>query len=228
VTEQVIDRSGCPAGPGGEHGTLQAYYRDSRSPLPHCRCADAREASRLYRKRLRHGRDDVRGKVSPLGSRRRIAALNAIGWRYRDLVAHSSLGLGHLTRIATGKHRVILRATHDEIARLFDELQHTAGPSAETRKRARARGLVDPAGWDGIDIDDPAAVPDTIPYTVKPVRSRAIDLDRVEELRGWGLDLEFIARELGVKPVSIRQAVWLQRVRNEKETDEELELVSPA
>lgn len=218
---ETIDRSGCPAGPDGEHGTRTSYYRYVQA----CRCPDAREAVRIYRKRLRYGVADARRKMPVIGAQRRLQALHAIGWRIPDFVERGIGERAHVAEILAGKRTVLLRETHEKIARMFDELQHTAGPSERVRRLARRRGLVDPAGWDGIDIDDPAAVPDV----VTPTRSRAIDLDRVEELRGWGLDLEFIARELGVKPVSIRQAVWLQRVRNEKESTrdlhEELELV---
>jgi hypothetical protein len=103
-------------------------------------------------------RPDPNGLVPAIGSRRRIRALLAIGWRHSDMTAR--LTVAHRTGVIA--HQAgdwVTKATHDAIAALYDELSMTPGPSDLTRQRAAAAGYAPPLAWDDDTIDDPAAQP---------------------------------------------------------------------
>lgn len=144
------DRSGCPA---DRHGTWSAYSKYG------CRCADAREASRLYRKRLHYGVLPP-SKIDATGTKRRICALQALGWPASDLAAR--LGRApHRSSFSTMLTRDRCTTTFAaRVAALYDELSMTPGPSRSTRLRAESKGWVPPLAWEAANIDDPAAEPD--------------------------------------------------------------------
>lgn len=136
-----IDRSQCK---GTRHGTRQAYLKSN------CRCEDARRATTSYRKRLAAGLQPS-GVVSVIPSRRRLQALQAIGWRLRvDLQPRLGVGV-NLERT------MITRTLAKKIADLYDDLQGRPGPSDRARVLSRARGYVPPLAWE--DIDDLDEVP---------------------------------------------------------------------
>jgi hypothetical protein len=142
-----IDRSGCPA---PRHGSAHDYTGKAG-----CRCPDARDAARVYRKRLREGRLPA-ALIDPTGSRRRIQALQAIGWPKREL----GIRLGwqtdrRLDDVITAS-RIFYRHA-EAIAELYRQLCTEPGPSSKVRAMARAAGYPQPLDWDA--IDDPAAQP---------------------------------------------------------------------
>lgn len=143
-----------------------------RPPPPHgdrrryaywcCRCTRCREANRVYSKRWREKRAEPLF-MPPTGTVRRLQALVAYGWTYRQLAAR--LGtvdswVSQLVRVDT-RSKGILRRTADGVRVLFDEL--TALPPPTGRGAAYARtvaaryGWVSPWAWD--DIDDPTEEP---------------------------------------------------------------------
>lgn len=134
------------------HGTPTAYRDD------HCRCPEARTAIALekaaYRKRLY-----LQGKslIDRTGTLRRVQALMAMGWACRDIAAR--IGYARPDDLLR-PGRPILRETAERVARLYEELCMTPGPSVRARAIAARRGYAPPLAWDDDTIDDPNALPD--------------------------------------------------------------------
>jgi hypothetical protein len=197
----------CPA---PRHGTALAYQVDR------CRCPEAREAQRLYRKRCRTGRQPA-GRVDATGTARRLQALAAIGWPATELASR----LGYTprqarTRIADLRHPTgrAYRTTAEAVARLYNELSGTPGPSSSARIRAHRAGWAPPLLWDGINIDDPAARPavdEPAPTPAQP--AKVVDLDEITYLN---LTVEEAAVLYRVDAESIRQARRRQARRVER------------
>lgn len=200
MTPRTIDRAGCSA---RRHGTAVAYdaYK--------CRCPDARDAHRVYRKRIRHGRITP-GPVSTIGSSRRLQALAAIGWTLDELVPHCGLTRDTLRRIRSRAQTQMYRSTAARIRELYEELSGTVGPSQIARDRARAAGWAPPLAWDDDTIDDP----DAVPHIDEPTERRSKSAILVEDAR-WllsqGESLELIADRFRVKPETLID--YLRRAR---------------
>jgi hypothetical protein len=180
-----IDRSGCPA---PRHGSAHDYTGKAG-----CRCPDARDAARVYRKRLREGRLPA-ALIDPTGSRRRIQALQAIGWPMSELVRllgrPGSNALSHLNANPQCRRSHAIRITV-----LYERLRRTPGPSYSAALRAQKQGFAPPSAWDGRHINDPNVVPDTVDavaaITVDPTGSRR----RIQALQAIG----WPKRELGIR-----------------------------
>ncbi|WP_018685430.1 helix-turn-helix domain-containing protein [Actinokineospora enzanensis] len=160
-----VDRSACVA---KRHGDEVAYQGHG------CRCEDAREANRLYRKRLRENRSLPR-LVDATGTRRRIQALMVLGWSLAALTARLGLARTNysLKRILDQQH--VRRTTAERVSALYDELWGCPGPSDQVREVALAAGYCSALAWDDETIDDPTARP---VLTGTRVRSRD-DVDEV-------------------------------------------------
>lgn len=137
----------CPA---RHHTTPVAYSRER------CTCPAAREAYRLYRKRLRENRQ-LPALVPAVGTARRLQALVAFGYTWLALENRLGLSRRSLRCIAVGTNSRVLRSTAENIALLFEELSATPGPSSYARKIAARHGWVPPLAWDS--IDDPGELP---------------------------------------------------------------------
>jgi hypothetical protein len=130
------------------HDTMSAYRQG-------CRCPDAREAWRLYKKRRTEGRQEPL-VVSGLGTARRLQALAALGWPLVDLAVelgcHKSM-VGHLQ---TRRYAKVLKSTADRVDVVFRRLSMKVGPSDKARRRAQRNGWSPPLAWND-DIDNPRA-----------------------------------------------------------------------
>lgn len=142
----VEPRDGCVA---PSHDSVSAYFR-------HCRCDGARVAYGRYRKRKRLGRQPA-AVVDATGVHRRIEALAAMGWTLQ----HVAERIGVCRKVVCGWHvnATVYRSTRDRVQAAYNELAMTPGPSKATRALAVRRGFAPPLAWEGVDIDDPAAVP---------------------------------------------------------------------
>lgn len=93
--------------------------------------------------------------VPAIGTRRRIRALLAIGWRHSDITAAAG------RQSANSLHqqgRWVTKSLHDDFARAYRELSGKPGPSEASRRRASKLGYLGPLDWDDIDHDpDPLA-----------------------------------------------------------------------
>lgn len=195
MSTPTIDRTACSA---ARHGTALAYMVDR------CRCPDARDAVRIYRKRLRENRH-VSDRVDATGTARRLQALAAIGWPSDELGRRLGCTDVAIQQWRRRRYPVVYRRNARRVAALYDRLSATPGPSSVTRARAARSGWVPPLLWEGIDIDDPAAAPVVDEPT--PIRPRGrVDLDEVEHLEWCGLSRHEIAERLAVQPESIERA----------------------
>lgn len=99
--------------------------------------------------------------VSLIGSRRRLHALMALGWPYRELAERIGLRSETVLDISTGKTMSVRAQTADTIRRAYDDLWDQPGPSTRTRSWAKRNGYALPLAWDDDSIDDPEAQPHT-------------------------------------------------------------------
>lgn len=180
------------------HGTYSAYHQG-------CRCPAAREAHRLYYKRLREGRQPA-AYLDVTGTRRRLEALAAIGWPTTVVAEHLQLAWRQVYSWRTTACTRIHRRHAAAVTAVYDQLCATPGPSDRTRRRARTVGLAPPLAWDDHTIDDPTATPDT----GRRPRSRVDDAD-VTHLSRFGLTRDQIADRLGVTPDSLRDILARRR-----------------
>lgn len=95
--------------------------------------------------------------LDPTGTRRRVEALNFLGWPRRALEARMGMGVCALSKILR-EGRVTSR-TARLVSDLYDELNAQQGPNRRVADEAKAAGYQPPAAWDYCDIDDPKAKP---------------------------------------------------------------------
>lgn len=143
----TIDRSACTA---GRHGDRSAYDWWG------CRCPDGREAHRLYRKRLRHGRQPP-AHIPAAGTARRLQGLVALGYSWRELAAHLGVSNRRTADIGMNPDGVVHRDTAARVSVIFERLSGTPGTSKYALKVAARYGFMPPLAWD--DIDNPHEVP---------------------------------------------------------------------
>lgn len=196
------------------HGTLSAYQRHR------CRCPEAREAWRLYGKRARQGRPEVR-RVPALGTVRRIQALWAIGHTSTAIGAVIGRTAAHVTTTVKDRTWVSPR-TAAAYREAYDRLSMLPGTSDRNRSQARTKGWAPPLAWDEGTIDDPAAKPRrgakrratvdhaavelTITGTARAATTRADRRAVVERMTAAGASAALIAERLGVKPEAVERA----------------------
>lgn len=97
--------------------------------------------------------------VDATGSRRRLQALAAIGWPYREIA--DRLGADHkgLQNVQSGLTLRVRHQTAEAVRALYDELWDQPGPSSRAAAIARGKGWAVPVAWDDDEIDDPQATP---------------------------------------------------------------------
>lgn len=145
--------------------------------------------------------------VPAVGTRRRIRALLALGWRHADIAAH---GLPHSGVVLAQAGQWVTRATHDRACAAYTALSMTPGPSARTRSRASTLGYPPPAAWDDEDLDDPHAHPGPWRTPAEQGKRRQVHADDVEWLLDAGGTWESIAARLTVERKSIDKALRRQ------------------
>lgn len=155
------------------------------------------------------------GRAEPFvpntGTRRRIQALIALGWRHSDM--HERCGI--TTHVALHqKGNWVTRTTHDAIRSLYADLCMTPGPSTASRGRAARLGYAPPLAWDDIDHDPAPNTPDPGPERdidqVAIARRLAGDTtirlnraEKAEALTQWrasGRPLSAFERTTGINP----------------------------
>ena len=106
-------------------------------------------------------------RVDATGTRRRLQALQAVGWSAELLAAQLGRRPNSLHRSMTG--RLVTAGTAQEVATLYEQLWHIRPPRMTDEQRAAAdaaqahaaaQGWLPPLAWDDIDSDPtpPAAV----------------------------------------------------------------------
>ena len=192
------------------HGTYAGHVEHSLTKTP--MCDDCRTAGTRYMKKRRMRIENGEQlTVDPIGARRRIQALMALGWTGTDIahicgwVDRSSV-LQILRPQDRGRGtgtRGILRKTDDVIKAAYDQLSMTVPEITSARSRvrnmARSNGYAPPLAWD--DIDDPDAQPDLgTPARMHAGRpmTRDAQVEDAEWLADDGQNLTYVCARLGV------------------------------
>lgn len=156
--------------------------------------------------------------VDITGSRRRIEALQTLGWSMNEL----SQMLGYektylrtmLNHTRAGK---VQRPTAAKIADLYERLcmtpaldpaERPRGWNASrdrTKREAARRGFVPPLAWEGIDIDDPTATPHGAGYERTNYTREELAAEW-DHLRSAGVSIHTAASQLGVTVGAIEKA----------------------
>lgn len=141
---------------------------------------------------------DGGGLVPALGSQRRIRALMAIGWT--QIRIGEEMGWPQHKVSIVLRRKTVWASTAAEIARVYERLHMTPGPSEVIRHRARVWGFPPPLAWD--DIDNPLEKPN------KGKRVTVTAIERVAELHQLGItDVNEIAERLGIQPDSVKRTL---------------------
>ncbi len=141
------------------HGTNAGYVahrRANENACEPCRAAHSRVTLQwrydeyLNRPRL----------VASIGTRRRVQALQCLGWSQRMIAAEVGISSQQALRVLLESDRVRV-VTHERISAAYERLCMTRPEpsSASTRARlsAQSRGYAPPLAWD--DIDNPDETP---------------------------------------------------------------------
>lgn len=147
------------------HGDTKGYAAGCRKPC-------CQRASYLYGTRYRRDASlGIRREISNVGFRRRVQALNALGWSQGQIAER----LGFTQQALTDKMRngdLVNIRVHEAMVKVFDELSMTlptgrASDISRVRNIAKRNGWPKPLEWD--DIDNP----DAKPWTDIRMRNRA-------------------------------------------------------
>lgn len=186
-----------------EHGTYAGYVAERKTGGTAAVCDACRRAERQYQARRKRAQAYGRPlKVPSLGSVRRIQALMANGWTGTYLA--DRLGMRRTNLPTHTRYPTIRSAAAQQIAALYDELRLQGGPSARTLARAELYGFLPPECWEGVDIDDPDALP-IFPELDEPADD---DIDDVAVLRAVDGD-----RSVSLNPAERREAVRVLHAR---------------
>ncbi|MGV9278143.1 hypothetical protein [Streptomyces griseosporeus] len=104
--------------------------------------------------------------ISPLGTRRRVQALVAVGWPQQYLAAYLGMRPNNFGQMLTRDHVLVRRAL--QVRAMYEELWnadpagHGATPAgiARARRYAADRRWAPVGAWDDEQLDDPEAFPD--------------------------------------------------------------------
>lgn len=96
-----------------------------------------------------------RAATDATGTRRRLEALNWMGWNNEQVSAEA--GLRSLSKILY-RNRVSL-GTAVAVKEAYERLSDRQGASRRAAVVARGRGYAPPMAWDGLDMDDPKVKP---------------------------------------------------------------------
>ncbi len=136
------------------HGTYAGYKAHGRGKDA---CDPCRTAAAEYERRRSY--DGVLGRtrlVSSTGFRRRLEALQAIGWRVEDIAREMGVFQQNVWRAARRNDRISYRF-HAEMVELYERLCMTVPDDAyadRRRKLAKNKGFAPPLAWDDIDNDE--------------------------------------------------------------------------
>jgi hypothetical protein len=104
--------------------------------------------------------------ITPLGTRRRVHALVAMGWPQQYLAEHLGMQPGNFGSMLNRPNVLVrralaVRAMYDALWNV-DPAEHGATPTgiARARRHAAANGWAPVGAWDDDTIDDPEAFPD--------------------------------------------------------------------
>lgn len=199
------------------HGTARGYSAHRRAGVEPCDAC--RRAAADYERRRHYDSHLGRPRLIPVtGTRRRIRALQRMGWS-ADLIAQR---LGHQARQPRDSIRNMLyeatyvtRSMAERVARVYDELCMTPGPSNITARRAERKGWAPPLAWN--DIDDPDEAPNLgeperrLSQQEQWAKVAAERLEDIEHVAAGGVSAEEIAQRVGLTLDSLQKFLERQR-----------------
>ncbi len=109
---------------------------------------------------MRYEHDRIMGRarrIAPLGTQRRLHALSALGWTWKDIAAEVGTSRSNVEKWANDDRLFVYASTAAGVAEVYDRLCMTPRDGwvgERTRKAARAKGYVPPLAWDDIDADE--------------------------------------------------------------------------
>ena len=131
------------------HGTTAGHSAGCRLTC----CREARNTDERNRRKRRQVLGIVRS-IDNTGTVRRIQALWAIGWRSSDIARACGWSTPQaVTEIVATRHSTYI-STAETVARAYEEMAMTPGPSAKNRRDAARKGWAPPLAWDDIDHDE--------------------------------------------------------------------------
>lgn len=96
------------------------------------------------------------------GTVRRLEGLQAAGWSLTELGREMGVGATSISCFLRTPSERVTRQFADRVAYTYDRCWHRTPPGRyvlRVTRHATRHGYVEPWRWDGVDIDDPAAVP---------------------------------------------------------------------
>jgi hypothetical protein len=159
--------------------------------------------------------EDVRPpRVDATGTKRRIRALNLIGWPttiISERIGREGTRISHIHL-----QKQVRRETAQAIKDCYDTLKdlnptdHGINPhtSLTVAGKARAHGARDPLWWeDWGHIDDPGFDPDTAEQELNRKQLGALRRQEIEHLLSYGCPEEQIAERIGLQHGTVRDVV---------------------
>lgn len=197
-------------------------YSSGKRP-PHKRLRPE-HANRILAVTAQHARPD---RIDATGTRRRIEALQVIGWPKQYIAERLGLNISTAGRVT--RQNLVRSSTAYAVAALYCELKvklpeaHGMIPWVveRTRRHAHAQGWHGPLAWDG-NIDDPDAQPDTegAGYQPPPKRDELRPAE-IEHLAGFGLSEDTIARQVGLPVKDVHSRLLKIRAKAAASTNKE-------
>lgn len=152
-------------------------------------------------------------KVSVTGTRRRVQALQVIGWSPLRIAADLSATANYLSKISLGHVPKVTVRTAIAVREVYEELWSQQPPQGTDRQRmvatrmrrkAARYGWAPPMAWDDDTIDDPAAEPQGV---ARPnLKRRLPSVDELAWLMDQGETQEAIAMRFKVHVKSLKSA----------------------
>jgi hypothetical protein len=181
------------------HGTIAGFGAGCREDC----CRLVRNAYERNRRKYRAVLG-IERRVSSVGTQRRLRALMALGWTSATISARCGWTTPQaVTELLTSRKFVFL-TTHQTIARVYDELSMTLGPSEKNRREARRKGWPPPLAWDNIDDHD--ETPRGLPSPTRKERSEFMAADW-DHLRRQGYTRRLAAERMGVSKKRLEKAI---------------------
>ncbi|WP_162815523.1 helix-turn-helix domain-containing protein [Microbacterium arborescens] len=149
---------------------------------------------------LQRPRPVAKANVDATGTKRRLQALMAHGWTFRELA--SRIGVDERQITWTMQAHTVTRARADAVASLYRALWDQPAPERtrdRTRRIAARRGWVGALAWE--NIDDPDEQPDTADAALEP----GWKLREVEHLRSLGESPARALEALGTTPDAVER-----------------------
>lgn len=146
------------------HGTTRGHAAGCRERC----CRDARNADERRRRKYRESLG-IERTIDKAGTTRRIQALWAMGWTSGHIAKACGWTTPQAITEIVGVRSFVYASTAETVARVYESMCMTHGPSAKNRRDAHRKGWLPPLAW-GDDIDDPEAT---------PLAGEPVDIDEV-------------------------------------------------